>query len=126
MIQYVSTKRRDPRDSSNPQKYYACASSRGTVDLRGIARKISAQSTLTTVDTFAVLEAFIQLIPQELADGKIVQLGEFGSFRVTLRSEGADTAEELNSHAIKEVMVRFRQGTEFKRLFSNPTFEKAS
>jgi nucleoid DNA-binding protein len=32
------------------------------------------------------------LIPEELLEGKIVDLGDFGSFRLSIKAEGSDTA----------------------------------
>jgi predicted histone-like DNA-binding protein len=126
MINFSSVPRRDPRNSEAPLNHYAIARSTGTIDLRSLAEKISDRCTLTTIDTFAVLEALVNQIPQELAEGKIVQLGDFGSYRVTLHSEGAATAEELTSLAIKDVKVNFRQGPTFRKKFSNLKFKKVS
>lgn len=124
MITYSVIKKKDPRDANAEASYHACAVSNGTATLRSIAEKISEKCTLTTVDTFAVLEALVSLIPQELAEGRIVQLGEFGSFRVTLRSEGVETADKLTKSAIKDVKVNFRQGSEFRKKMSSLSFEK--
>jgi hypothetical protein len=41
------------------------------------------------MDTTAVLEAFINVVPDRLADGHIVELGSLGSFRVSVSSKGA-------------------------------------
>ena len=124
MLDYKLVSRKDPRDENSVAKFYALAISSGHADLRSIAEKISDRCTLTTVDTVAVLEALVGLIPQELADGKIVQLGDFGTFRTTFRSEGAETEDEFTKLKIKETKVHFRQGLEFKRKFSNLKFSK--
>jgi len=51
-----------------------------------IAAEIAKMSTVSTIDAIAVLEAFKQVIPQHLADGKIVRLGDFGTFITTINS----------------------------------------
>ena len=57
--------------------------------MRGLAKRISDISTVSSVDVMAVLEALFQVVPGELADGRIVRCGDFGSFSTTLQSEGA-------------------------------------
>jgi nucleoid DNA-binding protein len=61
----------------------------------------------------AVLEACTQLIPYFLNDGSIVSLGDFGSFRVTLKGKGSATAKAMTRSHVKEVKVKFRPGKEF-------------
>ncbi len=124
MINYKMVSKRDPRDAQSAVSYHALAISSGTSDLRTIANKISDRSTLTTVDTMAVLEALVSLIPQELADGKIVKLGDFGSFRISLRSEGSASPDDFSKNLITETKVHFRQGSEFRRKFQGLGFAK--
>lgn len=119
MITYRVIPKGNPSNEEAPQRYYANVLSNGVSDMRTIAEKISDRCTLTTVDTIAVLEALVNLIPQELADGKIVKLGDFGTFKISLRSEGATSAELFSKEAIKEAKVHFRQGLEFRKKFQN-------
>ena len=46
-----------------------------------IAKSINGISTVSSVDTAAVLEAFLTVVPEKLAEGNIVEWGDFGSFR---------------------------------------------
>jgi predicted histone-like DNA-binding protein len=55
----------------------------------------------------AAIEALLQEIPCALADGQIVQLGDLGSFRVTLQSEGTDTEAEFSPARVRKVKVNF-------------------
>jgi len=34
--------------------------------------------------TMAVLEGLLQIIPEEIMNGKIIKLGDFGTFKTTL------------------------------------------
>ena len=49
----------------------------------------------------ASVEAFIDLIPERLIQGYIARLGDFGSFNITLCSEGAATADKFTMAMIK-------------------------
>ena len=72
----------------------------------------------------AVLESLLELIPQKLADGNIVELGAFGSFRLTINAEGSATPEEVSSRNIKKVNSRFMPGKEFKQVIDITEFKK--
>lgn len=124
MISFKPVSKRNPLNPEAPLSYHACVLSAGSVDLRGIAEAVADRCTLTTVDTLAVLEALLTQIPKELASGKIVNLGEFGTFSVSLRSKGAESAEEVSKFLITETKIHFRQGSEFRKKFKNLEFSK--
>lgn len=113
-IEYTLVERGKPGAApSAPKKFYAQAVSSGETTVRSLAQRISDISTVSTVDVMAVLEAFFQTVPRELADGRIVRFGDFGSFRVTLRGEGADTEQAFTRSLITDVNVSFSPGKLF-------------
>ena len=114
----------NPADRSQPPKFYAQAVNKGSTDLRNLSNKISLISTVSTIDTMATLEALIQVLPGELAEGKSVKLGDFGSFHVTLQSEGAENEEAFTSGNIKKFSIRFRPGKIVKNVLSNAGYKK--
>ncbi|WP_400192644.1 HU family DNA-binding protein [Hymenobacter sp. B81] len=112
-ITYILVKRGQPGAAPADKQLYAQAKSTGETTVRDLAERISRTSTLSTVDVLAVLEAFFQTVPRELAAGRIVRFGEFGSFQTTLQGAGAATAPEFTPAHIHEVRVRFRPGKLF-------------
>jgi len=60
-----------------------------------------------------------------VARGNIVQLGEFGSFRLRIESEGAESEEAVNANSIKSVRPRFTPGKAFQEALDKIAFEKA-
>jgi nucleoid DNA-binding protein len=72
----------------------------------------------------AAIESLLTIIPDELAKGNIVELGDFGSFWLRTTSEGAATAEEVRASYISSVLPRFNPGREFKRSLDNIVFNK--
>src|SRR5512139_2924352 len=118
------TPRKDPRDQNSQPKYYATVRSSGRTDAHAIARDINKMSTVSSVDTAAVLEAFMNVVPDALADGYIVELGDFGTFRVSVSSEGAETPEDVSSRNITDVRIVFQPGKRLKNLLSGAAFEK--
>ncbi len=126
MIKYKILERVNPLAPLDPRKYYALVQNQGVVTLRQIAKRISRESTVSMMDTLAVLEGFLQVIPDMLSEGKIVKLAEFGTFRVTISSEGVETAEEFNFTNIKRLRTLFRPGGEFRDQLNNVKFSKVS
>ncbi len=125
-IQYSLIQRVNPKDTTAPRKYYAIAKSSGEETTRQLASEISKRNGLSSADVFAVLEAFIDLIPERLADGKIVRLGDFGSFSLTLSSEGTATAEEFTSALIKGNSLNFRPGKLIQKALDTVDYVKVS
>ena len=77
--------KKNPRDLGAAPRYYPTVVSRGRTDLRALAERIAEMSTVSTIDCMAMLEALQVVIPDELASGRIVELGEFGTFRLTIQ-----------------------------------------
>jgi len=109
-VEYVLVERGNPQDPAAAKKFYAMAKSHGSVTLRQLSREIADISTVSPIDTLAVLEALLLLIPKHIADGRIVRLGDFGSFSLTLSSGGADTEETFRHELIRSNHIRFRPG----------------
>ena len=94
----------------------------GRKTLDDIARDISGRSSLTRGDISNVLYNFIDCLPHYLRDGFSIQLGEFGSMRVTLSSKGAETEKTFKTETIKPRVV-FTPGTELKRELAANSYE---
>ena len=118
--------KRNPSDPTAPAKYYPSVVSGGRITLRQLARQISDISTVSSLDTMAVLEGLLTIIPREIADGNIVELGDFGSFRLRVQSEGSATAEAVNATHITNIKPLFSPGKKKKKTLNNADFEKAS
>jgi len=126
MVKYKLKEQVDPRDVAAPRTYNAVKATQETLTLRDFARRISRESTVSSMDAMAVLEGLLQIIPDEIANGKIIKLGDFGTFRSTLSSEGAATQEEFHVSNIKGLNVRFRPAKEFSKQLANLDFQLIS
>ena len=124
MIKYSLKERVNPADVSAPNKLYPVKQSQEELTLRDFAKRISRESTVSMMDTMAVLEGLLQIIPDEIAKGKIIKLGEFGTFRTTLSAEGVNTAKEFSTAKIRALNVRFRPAREFRNLLASAKYEQ--
>ena len=124
MIKLKFLKRKNPNDLTAPEKYYAAAVSEGSINLNRLAEKIAYQSTLTPGDCYNVLSALEKNIIEELNDGRIVRLGELGTFRLSVSSEGSDTLENTHSGMVKKARILFRPAKGLRKMLRNLDFRK--
>ena len=113
--------RKNPQKKSEV-KYYASPVNAGKKNLRDIAHDIAGRSSLTRGDIENVLSNFMDCLPHYLRDGFSVQLGEFGTMRLTLSSEGAATVKAFKTEMIKP-RVTFTPGVELKAALRENSYE---
>ncbi|MDR0559923.1 MAG: HU family DNA-binding protein [Prevotellaceae bacterium] len=123
-IHYVLSEKGNPLNPAAPKKWYANAKSAGEITLKAMGKQITQRSTVNHADTLAVLEALTQVLVEQLEEGKIVRLGDFGSFQVSIGSEGAETVDKFSHSLIKTKKIAFRPGSELKTMLNNLKFEK--
>ena len=123
-LKYRLIQKINPQKPTLPGKFYAHPVTKGEVTVRELAREIADISTVSIVDTIAVIESFIQLIPKHLAEAEIVRLGDFGSFSIKLTSEGAVQEDEFKASMIRNVKMSFRPGKELKNALKVVDFQK--
>lgn len=84
-------------------------------------------STFTHIykpEVYRVVLALAQAAREELADGKIVRIQQFGSFYPTIRSEGKGTASEVTAKSILKTGILFRAAKRFEEAIAKASFQK--
>lgn len=107
------------------KKFYANPVFTGEITLDQLTEKIEKISTVSGADIRAVLYALVDIIPTELANSQIVRVGDLGSFRLSLSSEGKEKEENITSNSIKSTKILFTPGEKLKAMQNNLKFEKA-
>ena len=115
-------KRKRPGAKDDAGKLYANPVNVGKKTMHDIAKDIAGRSSLTRGDIENVLFNFIDRLPSYLRDGFSVQLGEFGTMRLTLSSEGAATEKAFKTETIKP-RVTFTPGVELKAALRENSYE---
>lgn len=123
-VKYVLVERRNPLNPTQPKKFYAQAKSTGSVTLKQLGKEIAQRSTVNHADTVAVLEALTQVMVDNLSEGRIVRLGDFGSFQISISSEGAENEKKFNSSLVRKPKMVFRAGTDLREMLDSLKFEK--
>ena len=123
-VNYSIIQRIKPGDASAPRKFYAIAKTTGEAELRELANDVAEISTVSSIDTLAVLEGLITVLPRKLLDGEIVRLGEFGDFRLNISSEGVEAEADFSTANIKGVKLNFRPGKLIKTALKTVEYKK--
>ncbi len=107
------------------KKYYANPVMDGEMDFNAITKAIEKISTVSGADIRAVLYALVDVSLDGLSRGAIVRMGELGSLRITLSSEGKTTAAEVNASAVKKAGIIFTPASRLKEMLQTLKFQKA-
>ena len=124
-IKYKTIKRGEPgvKGGGTP-KYYAKPVVQGERNLEQLTKSIEKISTVSGADIRAVLYAVVDVITDDLANGLIVRIGDLGSLRLSLSSDGFATEAEVNSNAVKNTKILFTPGSKLKTMQQTLKFEK--
>ena len=106
------------------EKYYASAKTTGTVNIDELTTAIEKISTVSGADIRAVLYALVDVATDELAKSNIVRLGDLGSMRVSISSNGRNNSDSVNATAIKGSRILFSPGKRLKNMQKTLTYEK--
>lgn len=112
----------DPRSGKPNRKIYPTAQCDQVVGLRQFARHIQSHGSPFTRDIIiGVLSAAADCLREQLVAGNRVDLGDLGSFYLTLRSDGVERAEDFNPQAhVRKVGVRWDPSSLFDNLKDDP------
>ena len=125
-VKYNIVERGNPSNREAPKKYYPSIQSSGRVTTHEMAEMAADRSTLTTADMMAAIETFLSIVPQQLAKGNIVELGEFGSFWLKTTADGADVPDVVGAEQITSILPRFIPGKRFKKMLKTIDYARGT
>lgn len=122
-IQQINRKGATP--DSKEIKYYAQAKYDGVTAQADIAQMVSQISAISVGDVLSVMNTVSMLLSMELSNGRIVDLGDLGRFRATLRSKSCDKPEEFKREMIHGNRVIFVPGAQIRHKMTNASYRKS-
>lgn len=116
MIQFIT---RGHKNMQNKEvKYYPQIAPTQPMALNEVIAQIERECTVSGPDVLAVLNALQHVIIQGLRNGHAIRLGDLGSFRPTLHSEGESDPKLVTAHLIKRVRCRFTPSATINRMLA--------
>ena len=110
---YNIVKRFNPAKPKEPPKYHAVIKSDGVVTISDIGKRITASSAFTRADVIGLMYGLMDVIADELKDGKIVRIDPLGTFTLKAKSRGTDDPKKFTSRRIDGVKLHFSPHKEF-------------
>jgi predicted histone-like DNA-binding protein len=121
-VKLKKVQRRNPQNPASV-KWYLTQETSGSVGLPEIAKEIEGRSALSLGDVQSVLSNLMEVMPMFLKLGQSVKLEGFGSFRLSVTSDGAATADELSARDVKGAKLMFLPSMELKRNLEDISYE---
>ncbi len=123
-IHITAAGKTNPRQPAQPMLYYPRAIQTGEVDLDDLTEQISMSTTLTETDCHAVIISLVNTVSRALDDGKIVRLGQLGTFQVSVKGTASSSAEGVSAKNVTAASIVFRPGSRFKKMLQKLTFTR--
>jgi predicted histone-like DNA-binding protein len=122
-IKLKKLQRANPRNPEEAHKWYLVQEHSGSVGLAEIAKEIADRSSLTFGDVQNVLRNLLEVLPTYIRLGQTIRLEGFGSFHISVTSDGKATPEELTTHDVRDARLIFTPGVEMKKSIEGLSFE---
>ena len=114
----------NPMEKSAPPRAYAKAQINGEMSLKELSKEVSNKCTVHSADVSAVLIATVETLLAALKEGKQVDFGELGKFRLQICSKGAESAEKFSTSDIKGVNIQFVPSRDLRNIFPDMEFKR--
>ncbi|MDD4821666.1 MAG: hypothetical protein PHI48_03810 [Bacteroidales bacterium] len=124
-VAYQLVLRPNPKDKLAPKKYYASVKASGTTEFESLCTTISDRGTCIKGDIQAAIDGLIFSMKQGLAEGRIIQLGEFGNFRMSVGGTGVEDSAEYSTSMILRKKIIFTPGKLLKDMMKTISFKSA-
>ena len=123
-IPYSLTLRQvQPGEPEMGNKTFPVAQYAQNLDMKAMAQHMASHgSKYHKGDIIAVATQLVDCIREQLLLGNRVNLGDLGTFYVSLKADAADNAEKFSTSLIKDVNVRWSPSIQFKSLINEATF----
>ena len=120
-LNYSVSLRPNPLEREASPKAYATAQMNGELSLKQLS--VSSQTTVSRADVVAVLTATVDNLLEALKEGKQVDFGDLGKFRLQITSRGADSLEKFTASCITGINIQYVPGEDLKTIFGNLEFQ---
>ena len=99
MLKYKLVQRKDMSKGAleGSKLYYPQVINQGRVSFDSLCEEVAEQSSLTSGDIKNCMDRLVNCLVRHLKEGRSVDCGDLGSFRINIRSTGADTPEAYDA-----------------------------
>ena len=117
-LNYSVSLRPNPLDKDAAPKAYATSQINGELTLKQLSKRVSSQTTVSRV-----LTATVDNLLEALTEGKQVDFGELGKFRLQIASIGTEKLTDFTAAHITGVNIQYVPGEDLKTIFGALEFQ---
>lgn len=118
-LQYVVAKRVFGFDKSKTEKYVAKSVGSGELSFDKLCAKVSRILGIHRKTVDLVAAGLVDIMSEEIDDGKTVRLGEFGLFRPSFVGKSAETEIGVTANNIVRKRILFFPGKAFSTMLGS-------
>ena len=123
MINFSTYLWKNPLDENAPLMAYGKNQVTKVMSFDEFVKHISDHNGVFTRGTVkGVISDMCECLVEQLLNGNKIQLGELGSFVISISSEGAESIDNFTSKNIKAVKIQFTPGADFENLIDRAEF----
>lgn len=123
-LKYVVTKQVFGFDKEKKEKFVARQVLNGQVTFKKLCTQISQICGAHRGTVQLVIAGLVDVLVNNLDDGKSVQLGEFGIFRPAIRAKAADDEKDANVDSIYRRRIHFTPGEALKGVMNQASISR--
>lgn len=123
---YNKVQRKNPLNPDEPAKWYPVLKTTRMKREKEVAKEIADETTLNPKEAEMALSQLQKIMIRTLLSGQSIQLGDWGSFYLSLNTEGSATEAEATASKVKKINIRFTAGMELKEAIAKAQFTDAS
>ena len=122
-LYYNKIQRGNPSKPNEPKKWYLILKSIGRMTEKQVAKEIADETTLNPKEAEMAIYQFQKVLTKSLLDGKTVQLGELGTFQVTVKSKGVEKEAEVTPVLVEKVNLHFTPSVSLRQSLQEAKFK---
>ena len=106
------------------QLYYGQIRSLEKTNFKKLCKLVSGYCTAKPGEVELVIDGLIYVLCMLLESGNVIQMGEFGNFRMVAGSKGAATVDDFDTSLFKNARIVYVPGTMLNDIRKSATYEE--
>lgn len=110
--------------ATGAQLYYGQIRSTEKTSFKKLCKLVSGYCTAKPGEVELVIDGLIYVLCMLLESGNVIQMGEFGNFRMVAGSRGSSTLKDFNPMMFKKARIVFTPGAMLRQLIAEASYDR--
>lgn len=106
------------------QLYYGQVRSMDKTSFKKLCKLVSGYCTAKPGEVELVIDGLLYVLCMLLENGNVIQVGEFGNFRMFAGSRGSSTLKDFDPSMFKKPRIVFTPGAMLRQLVADASFDR--